>query len=340
MAYYKEEIEKDTKYRSEYKSSIDTFLACSRNKMNQDRKDYVDPLKMANNQEKYRKDFIDMLGYPLNTERKETKLISKEFIAKDNNVNIYRMQLLIDNTIKAYGILFEQINKKNNSLVLALHGGEGTPELVSSIHMDFANYNHLARRLTDKGFNVFCPQLLLWSVTNYGNPYDRQQVNYKMRSLGGTTVALEMYMMSSCLDYLFVNYNFRKDNLAVAGLSYGGMYSFFMAAYDTRIKACFSCSYLTDDDGSSLYDWHNLKDASMIGPSEIGGLIAPRALFIAMGDHDELFDSTRTEKSCSNIKEYYKAFNKENYFKYHIFNGVHETDKDNAWIDFIIEHTK
>lgn len=333
--YYTEQIEKDTRYRQEYEKGIADFLEQEKEKTTKNRCALFSPEKYKAAQEGYRQKFIEMLGFPLNKERETPMLIEKEFVAQDGNVNIYRMQFLFWGIVKVYAMYFEQLNAYMGApFVIGLHGGEGTPELVSSIHMDSANYNHMVRRMTDKGANVLVPQLLLWSKNNYGGEYERIYTDGKLRQLGGSMTALELYFLRGLIDYFVENEPIGNDKIGVCGMSYGGMYALHLAALDTRIKACYSCSWVCDGFVNSWADW-SYKDAqNTFAVAETAGLIAPRALAVAMGDKDELFDSRLTEKECIRIKEFYKAFNAEENFFVKIFDGVHEFDKGDKEFEF------
>lgn len=336
--YYAEEIEKDTRYRKEYADGIADFLKSEQAKATSLRYALFTPKKYKEAQEEYRKQFVKMLGFPLNKEKETPTLIEKVFVARDGNINIYRMQFLFWGAVKVYALYFEQLNAyMGTPFVIGLHGGEGTPELVSSMHLDSANYNHLARRMTDRGANVLVPQLLLWSKNNYGGEYDRIYTDGKLRQLGGSITALELYFLRGLIDYFVENEPINKDKIGVCGMSYGGMYALHLAALDTRIKACYSCSWVCDGFVNSWADW-SYKDAqTTFAVAETAGLIAPRAFVVAMGDKDELFDSKLTEKECARIKEFYAVYGEERNFLVKIFDGVHEFDKDDKEFEFFFD---
>ena len=339
--YYKEEIVKDTRYRKEYVEGMNDFLNEKKIQADEARASFISPEKYFSQTEYYRGELLKMLGYPLTEPIEAPKCCEKTFVTKDGNVNIYRMQLEFFGKIKFYGIYFEQTDKhEEKPFLIGLHGGTGTPEIVSSIYLDSSNYNHLVRRITDRGASVFAPQLLLWNTERYGNQYNRSYSDGKLRQLGGSMTALELYLLSGALSYFISNENISKDKIGVAGLSYGGMYAAHLAAIDTRIKACFSCSWVDDSFVNSWADWSYFNAQERFTPAEILGLVAPRALVVAMGDKDNLFDSTRTVAECEKALPYYKAFGKENEFKYYVFNGTHETDTSDKWLDFLFEKLK
>ena len=333
--YYAEEIEQNTRYRTEYQDSIFEFLEKGKSQASKYRFRNFSPEQYAENQEKYREKFIDMLGFPLNKEKTTPSLIEKVFVVQDGNVNIYRLQFLFWGVVKVYAMYFEQLNAyMGTPFVIGLHGGGGTRELVSSIHMESENYNHLVRRMTDRGVNVLVPQLLLWNKENYGGDYNRVEIDGKLRQLGGSITALELCFLRGIIDYFVENKKINTNKIGVAGLSYGGMYALYLAALDTRIKACYSCSWVCDGFVYSWADWSYKNAQNTFATAEIAGLVAPRSLVVAMGDKDQMFDSNLTKKECERIEEFYKIFSVKDNFFVEIFDGVHELDKSDKEFDF------
>ena len=335
--YYSEEVEKDTRYRAEYLETVESFLNAAKLEAEAAREAGICLETYAAEQETYRKEYVEMLGFPLGLKREMPKLLEKTFVARDKNVEIYRMQLLHFGGIKQYGLYFKQVeNAKNAPFLLGFHGGGGTPELVASLHIDSANYNHLIRRVTDKGANVFVPQLLLWNKDMYGGEYDRAHLDGKLRQLGGSMTALELYLLCGAIDYFSKNEEMAAGKIGCFGLSYGGMYALHLAALDTRVKSCYSCSWVSDVFVYSWADWSYKNAQKKFGVAEVMGLVAPRSLSVAMGDKDELFKAELTEKECKKAERYYRAFQAEHRFQWVIFNGVHEADKDDCEIDFLL----
>ena len=337
--YYKEEIVQNTDYREQYIATLDEFLA-EEHKRAAKKRDFMNPKKYIKNAEKYRKLFVEFLGFPLNIKNVKPKLVEKKFVSQDGNVNIYRMQFLFFDKIKFYGIWFEQIeDAREKPFVIGLHGGGGTPEMVSSMHLESANYNHLVRRATDRGANVFAPQLYLWEVEKYGNAYDRMKTDAKCRQLGGSITALELRILQGCIDY-FLEDGMNESQVGVVGLSYGGLYSLYLAALDDRIKACYSSNWVCDSFTFPMYDWSFLNAEKRFSIAETAGLICPRSLVVSMGDKDFLFPFKETEKECLKIIEYYKEYGCVDQFKLVIFDGDHEFNKKNDEYDFFFSKLK
>lgn len=339
LKYYAEEIEKDTRYRQEYLDGTYRFFREQYEKAGEDRKQFITPEKYKADPEYYREQLKKMLGYPLNLPVETPVCTEKTFVTQDGDVNIYRMQLTFFGYLKFYGMYFEQINKAPDTpFVLSFHGGGGTPELVSSIHKESGNYVHQTRRMNARGANVFAPQLLLWNVEMYGNPHDRIHLDGKMRQLDGSMTAFEVYLLMGCINYFIQEEGAPEDRIGVVGLSYGGMYAVHLAAVDTRIKACYSCSWFNRAFDHSWADWSYQDAARLFTSVETAAMIAPRALFIAMGDNDNLFDSKVTEEEFAKLVPYYQVFGAEDKCRLRIFPGLHEQDHEDFGFDFLIQN--
>ena len=321
--FYTEKIDKNDSYRKEYADGIKSFLKTERAKRNGDRRKYISPETFAENQEKYRRYYIDMLGYPLTTDRKSAKLFSEQFVASDGNVDIFRLRFSVFGGVTFYGILFRQKeNHRSSPFVYCLHGGGGTPEVIGSIHLDSDVYHHLARRFTKKGASVFCPQFLLWDKKEYGNEYDRVDVDSKLRQLGGSITAMETLFLSQTLDYFIYEEGIDEGRVGAAGLSYGGMYALNFSACDTRIKACLSSSWFNDRFRYSWPDWSYFNAQSKFTDAEVAALICPRRLMITIGDKDCMFDSVSAEKAAAETKRYYEFCGKGSEFDFYVYKPI------------------
>ena len=339
--YYAEEIQENSPFRESYEKSLEEFLKTEKARADKTRFAFFSVEEFLKKQENYREKFIDMLGFPLREKRETPTLKEKIFVAEDKNIKIYRMQLIFFNKIVFYGLYFEQIENANGApFVLALHGYEGTPEVCASIHKNSSNYNHLVRRLTDMGANVFVPQLLMWNKQTYGGEYDREKTDGKLRQLGGSMTALELYLLRGSIDYFIEREGVLENAIGVAGLSYGGMYALHLAALDVRVKACYSCSWVNDVFEHSRPDWSYFNAQNTFTAAEVGALVCPRTLLVAMGNNDQLFDSRKTESEYSRIRLFYQQAACLDNLRIKIFSGLHETDRDNAELEILLKKIK
>ena len=320
MDYYKEEIVKNLPERENYCESIKKYV-----------NDYK-PHTFKNS-----KKFEDLIGLTNIDEERTVKLIKKTFVARDLNVNIYRLVLLCLGKIPVYGIYFEPINRdENTALSFCLHGGDGVPEFPANIYHDSGNYGHMARRLTDKNIACFLPQLLLYKTELFGGNYSRSGLAKTMHEKGSSLVALELKLLQCALDYFYNDCHYK--NIGCCGLSYGGYYSLRLAAIDKRIKSTFVASDLEENFVRPNKEFLHSKLLKCFEQGDIGGLIAPRPLVTNMGDKDEIFPLSGFYKECEIIETYYKNIGKEENFCFYEFKGNHEFDLSDKGLDFYVKN--
>lgn len=332
---YKEEPIKDFPARKDYLDGINSFIDKKRTYAEDKREFFISPEKTAVNREYYRRKYRDMLGYPLNVNEITFSCGNKAFIREVNGIKIYRTNVVAGG-IPVYGMYFE--TGKNLPFVVCLHGGEGSPELVSGVNLDSANYNHLAQRIAERGANVYCPQTLLWNVERYGVPFNRREIDGRLRQLGGSITALEVSLLIKSIDYFIEQEGVNEKRIGVAGLSYGGMYALALAAADTRVKVCYSSSQFNDRFIYSWADWSYYNAQYTFTDVETAGLVAPRALCIAVGDKDETFDYKSAKEQAEKVKKYFKAADASEKFDFYVFDGTHEVDKSSRGIDFLFDN--
>ena len=126
---------------------------------------------------------------------------------------MFRVQIQVFEGFKFYGLLFKKNDGKRRPLVIAQHGGLGTPELCSTLFEGETsyNYNDMTQRILEYDVNVFAPQMLLWSIEEYGIDYNRAYIDAVLKMLGGSITALEIYCLQRSLDY-FEGIHVRNEN--------------------------------------------------------------------------------------------------------------------------------
>jgi len=272
-----------------------------------------------------RVEFAQMLGWPLPEEPRQPLTTERTLLSEENGVRLYRMKFQIFQGFFYYGLYFEHAGQRL-PLVLSQHGKWGTPEVCSDvIPLEETNYHHMSRRILQRGAHVFAPQMLLWQVESCGVDYDRDLLDAKLRQVGGSIVALELYCLRCCISYFAAQPEVDETRLGMVGLSYGGMYTLYAAAMDTRLKAAFSCCYFNDRSLQLFPDWSWKDSAWLFLDSEIALLCCPRALFLAIADDDPGFrvqDGKREyDRLCRALRE---SGSPQDWLHFEVFAGVHE----------------
>jgi hypothetical protein len=222
--------------------------------------------------------------------------------------------------------------------VIAQHGGLGTPELCSGF-FGSDNYNDMTRRILRKGVAVFAPQMLLWAE-EFGPNTERLTIDAELKQLGGSIAALEIYKLKRSIDYLHSRSDIISEMTGMVGLSYGGFYTLFTAAADTRIKAALVSCFFNNRFTYAWSDWTWFNSGNMFLDAEVGALVCPRALYIEAGDQDELFAANTARLEYQRLYKIYESLNYNDNLRYKEFLGAHELDKSNEGIDYIIERIR
>ena len=327
-----EELAKTERFKTEYRDGIMQIIRKRQTEFKSVRDEHCKNL--IENQESYRLELVSMLGWPLDTyDREEIPCVESELISKEDGFDILRMSFEILDGLKMTGLLFKTQGIK--PLVICQHGGLGTPELISGIYGGTSNYNDMVQRVLKQDVHVFAPQLLLWNNETYGVEFDRRAVDASLKRVGSSITAVEVYGIRKILDY-FETQDYVR-NFGMAGLSYGGFYTLFTAAVDTRIKSAISCSFFNDRDKVDWSDWCWQNSAAKLSDAEIACLVYPRRLCIEVGNRDELFDYKFSEKEFERIK---RICPQTDWVNLIVFDGAHEFHKDDEPIKIMIEDLK
>ena len=316
---YSEEKDFSKEYKEDYLSGIEKIIEMRQKDAETIRCKYVK--NIFSEQEKYRDDIKKMLGWPLVDCTSEKICEEKtEKLSKEDGYAIYRMQFEILEGVKISGLLFKQNGVDKKPLVIVQHGGLGTPEFISGMYGDTVNYNDMLHRVRKQDVHVFAPQLLIWDK-EYNVEFNRQSIDGRLKRVGSSIAALELFALMRLLDYFE-----QKDyvsSFGMVGLSYGGFYTLFAAAVDTRIKSAISCSYFNKRDAIGWYDWVWFGSAEKFDDAEVACLVYPRKLYLEIGNKDELFDCKYGIESFDKVKELCEKVGTE-WVEFNVFNGEHE----------------
>ena len=329
--FYRESEDAGNAYRAAYLEGVRALVRERQREAEKSRRAFGKTIRA--DREAARRDFLRMLGWPLDGEARPI-LSEKEIpVFEDAKRLVTRVVLEIFPGLPFYGILFRHKTEKPLPLVISKHGGAGTPELCSSF-FDCANYNDMTLRLLDRGVDVFAPQTLLWESPRFGPQCERGEIDNALKQLGSSVTALELYAISRALDWLEEK-DFTDGRFGMAGLSYGGFYTFYAAAAEPRIASSLAVGYFND---RIRYNWGDMVwfgSALRFLDAEIGALICPRFLRIEVGDKDPLFGVDSARKEYEVLKGYYEEA--PDRLEFLAFDGEHEFSPGDEGLDRMIE---
>ena len=340
---FQEDIAVSKPYRAGYLASVQGYVESERAKAMARRDAFMPPEKLAEAREDYRRQFCEMLGRPLSEYASyrdaPVKELEKTYVGEDDESEIYRLRLLVTEGYEMYGVLFLPRGgvTADTPFLFSQHGNLGTPEYCS----DFcggSNYNRMTRRLTERGAVVFAPQLLMWNMEAYGDPFDRRKLDSDLKQVGSSMTALEVFGLMRCLDYFVTQPYCNPDHIGMIGLSYGGFFTLMTAAADPRIRSAYaSCSFV-DMLHFNWSDWTWKNSANTFLGAEIAALIAPRAIAFDAGDRDAILGSESTKKEYARAKTYFEAQGVGDHIFLKTFDGPHELDAADDGMDFLFAH--
>lgn len=333
---YTEPGDAGNSYRSTYQQGLEALLQQLQDQAEEQRQKAHKML--GDEPERWRQKIRQLLGWPLTKPRQTGEKVMRHFVASDDLADIYRLQLEIQPGLWMYGILFLQHTEEPLPLVIAQHGGFGTPELCSSF-MDSTNYNDMTRRILQKGVHVFCPQLFLWHWQLFGDrEYDRRAMDDQFKRVGSSVAAIEIDGLQQYLDYLQTLPQVLSQRIGMIGLSYGGFYSMLLAALDLRIKACMSSSFFNSARAHKEFSdcaWNGSE--TVFQDAELAALVYPRKLWIAVGDQDELFPCGSAQEEYTHLQSIHDSWDGVHF---QVFSGIHEFPSDDEGITFVVQALK
>lgn len=332
---YTEEKQASAEYKKTYIDGIKALIDEKQKSAKDIRTEYIKDI--FKNREKYVNDFKAMLGWPLiGYEAKGLPRADLEKLSEDETHTVYRVQIEILDGLSMTGLFFKANGDGKKPFVVVQHGGLGTPELISGVYGSTSNYNDILSRVACHGVHVFAPQLLLWA-DEYNVEFDRKEIDAQLKRLGSSITAIEVFGITRIID--FFEAQEYVSSIGMVGMSYGGFYTLFTSAIDTRIKSAISCSFFNTRDAISWPDWTWFNAAKQFDDTEIACLIYPRRLCIEIGTKDELFDVENGIKSFERLKKLCSEVGTD-WVELVTFDGTHEFCKDDKPIHRLAEDLK
>jgi dienelactone hydrolase len=329
---YREERDASKQFKQNYVDGLETLVQKRQIILKEQRKEKCKDIFIR--QGDYREDFKQMLGWPLTEKTTGDVCVSfEQKLSDEDGYSVYRMSFTMLDGLCVTGLLFRQNGNDKKPMVIVQHGGLGTPEIMSGVYGDTSNYNDVTMRIVEKGAHVFAPQFLLWQDT-YGVTYDRVRMDARLKRVGSSITAVEVYAILRILDY-FEKQDYVK-NFGMVGTSYGGFYTLYTSAIETRIKSAISSVFFNTRDKHDWSDWTWRDSALVFDDAQVACLVYPRKLHIQIGKNDELFDYRLGEQSFAELKELCKTVG-DVWVDFNVFDGVHEFCKDDTQINALIK---
>ncbi|HTT86693.1 MAG TPA: dienelactone hydrolase family protein [Acidimicrobiales bacterium] len=217
--------------------------------------------------------------------------------------------------------------------VLALHGhGPGKSEACGLERTGTPNADY-AHQLALRGYVVLAPDLRCFGERLDWNPPDHYACDANLVHAvmaGVSPLTQNLWDMSRAIDVLQAHPLVDPARIGVAGLSYGGTVSLFLAAWDQRVAAAVVSGYFSSWAESHKMPWNMCGSQvlpGMLGQLEhvdVAALIAPRPLLIETGTEDDLFPAPEAAAEAAKLRVVYESMGAADHLAHDVFAGVHE----------------
>lgn len=330
--HYREPTETAKPYKKCYLAGLNRLIDEKQAEAATERRVYA--ADIFTDPERYRNDLRQMLGWPLTEPHCDhLPAVTAEKLSEEDGYTIFRLQIEILPGVQLAGLFFRMDGNEPRPLVLVQHGKLGTPERISGVYDGTSNYNDMLRRIIAHKVHAFAPQLCLWSDV-YEVPFDRIELDSRLKRVGSSFAAVEIYGLTRILDY-FEAQSY-VSCLGMVGMSYGGFYTLMTAALDVRLRSAICCSYFNKRDAVPWSDWVWFNSARKFDDAQLACLVYPRKFYILVGNRDELFDYRNAVTSYEEAS----ALCKDEWMQLHTYDGTHEFCKDDGPIEALIRDLK
>jgi dienelactone hydrolase len=293
--------------------------------------DYSSPEAYRTSVEPYRQQLCRRLGFP---PPKATQVCEPryEHIADDAYASIHRMWAEVAEGVEVYGILMVPRSlEKPAPLLITQHGGGGSPEIVAAFGPK-ANYGWMMQRAVEHNYVAWAPGLIFRAggEEEISGP-SRVELDQRARSLGTSLLALETWKIVKGLDAILDRPEVDPSRVGMVGLSYGGLYTQYVAALDTRIQAAVTSCFFNSRWLHPKEDWTYPNCFNELVDAELAGLVCPRAMMVEVGRGDTLFQVTNARPEAARAASHWEKLGLSERFIYREFEGGHEFDGEGAY---------
>ncbi|MGH9160526.1 MAG: alpha/beta hydrolase family protein [Vicinamibacteraceae bacterium] len=146
--------------------------------------------------------------------------------------------------------------------------------------------------------------------------------------LGQTMIGWRVWDVMRTLDYIETRPELDKGRVGCMGISGGGTVTLFSTALDRRLRVALVSGYLNtfrDSIGSLAHCIDNYVPGILTWAEmyDVGGLIAPRPLFVESGERDDIFPVRASIESFNEVRKIYGVFGAQDRVEQEVFPDEH-----------------
>jgi dienelactone hydrolase len=245
----------------------------------------------------------------------------------------------VDMSVPAY-LLIPEGRRSPGSAVLALHGHGPGKSRICGLDPEAAPGSDYAAELARRGHVVLAPDLRCFGERADWNPEDHYACDTNLVHqvmAGWNPLTQNLWDLGRALDLLEAHPLVDPARLGVAGFSYGGTMSLFLAATDPRVSAAVVSGYFSSWAESHKVPWNMCGSQVLFGMlgrmehADLGALVAPRPLLVESGRDDLLFPVAEAEASLARIRPLYHLHGVADRLVHDAFDGEHQWHGERAY---------
>jgi dienelactone hydrolase len=235
-------------------------------------------------------------------------------------------------SVPAY-LLVPETRSSPGPAVLAIHGhGPGKSRIVG-LDESASVWDDYARQLALRGYLVLAPDMRCFGERADWNPPDHYGCDTNLvhaYMAGLSPLTQNLWDLARSLDVLESHPLVDSRRIGVAGFSYGGTLSLFLAAWDPRVSVSVVSGYFSSWAEAHKMPWNMCGSQvlpGMLGAMEhidLGALVAPRPLFIENGADDDLFPATVATAEVAKLRAVYRILGDDESLVHDVFEGGHQ----------------
>lgn len=235
-------------------------------------------------------------------------------------------------SVPAY-LLVPEAREAPGPAVLAVHGHGPGKDQICGLVGDSAPNADYALQLVREGFVVLAPDLRCFGERLDELPCDHYACDTNLVHAvmaGVNPLAQNLWDLGRCLDVLSEHPLVDPGRLGVAGLSYGGTMSLFLAAHDARVKVAVVSGYLSSLAASHKVPLNMCGSQVLFGMlgrlehADVASLVAPRPLLVETGLDDPIFPCGSAVRTVGEVRRVYEHFGAGANLKHDLFDGGHQ----------------
>ncbi|HVU75002.1 MAG TPA: alpha/beta fold hydrolase [Mycobacteriales bacterium] len=237
-------------------------------------------------------------------------------------------------------------HQPRGSGVVALHGhGAGRDEVCGLAPTEDRGAAY-ADSLARAGHVVLAPDQRGFGQRRDWQPDGIYHCDYDLTLatlLGVTVLGRNVWDAARALDALGALPEVDAARLGVAGLSYGGTTSLFLAAVDPRVRAAVVAGYLSSWSACARIGWNMCGSQVVPGiarafdHADLAALVAPRALLAQSGEQDQIFPVASARATAERVTGVYRAAGAADAFAHDVQPTGHAWT-DPAPVEFLTAH--